>query len=195
VGPGHPAAVRRHAGPAGAGTRDRRRAYRPRRIGLSDQACTGIRAIFRNWNQLGRVPPTLRNDKARKEFELVLVKQPLVTDAMRRFRESIGVSLNPEQAAVLALALGRADEPRISLTDIRGLGVNTAQQAKQLADFLVRQQLLESVGETSHQVRDAVRQRFVQSTEQVTPQVTPHVAPQAPPKLSGCCARCRERES
>jgi ATP-dependent DNA helicase RecG len=141
------------------------------------------------------VPPTLRNDKARKEFELVLVKQPLVTDAMRRFRESIGVSLNPEQAAVLALALGRADEPRISLTDIRGLGVNTAQQAKQLADFLVRQQLLESVGETSYQVRDAVRQRFVQSTEQVTPQVTPHVAPQVPPKLSGCCARCRERES
>ena len=156
-----------------------------RRIGLSDQAGTGIRAIFRNWNQLGRVPPTLRNDKARKEFELVLVKQPLVTDAMRRFRESIGVNLNPEQAAVLALALGRADEPRISLTDIRTLGVNTAQQAKQLADFLVRQQLLEPVGETSYQVRDAVRQRFVQSTEQVTPQVTPHVAPQVSPQVIG----------
>jgi len=149
-----------------------------RRIGLSDQAGTGIRAIFRNWNQLARVPPTLRNDKARKEFELVLVKQPLVTDAMRRFGESIGVDLNPEQTAVLALTLGRADEPRISLTDIRGLGVNTAQQAKQLADFLVRRQLLEPVGETSYQVRDALRQRFVQSTERVTPQVTPHVAPQ-----------------
>lgn len=156
-----------------------------RRIGLSDQAGTGIRAIFRNWNQLGRVPPTLRNDKARKEFELVLVKQPLVTDAMRRFRASIGANLNREQAAVLALALGRTDEPRISLTDIRALGVNTAQQAKQLADFLVRQQLLEPHGETSYQVRDAVRQRFVQSTEQVTPQVTPHVAPQVSPQVIG----------
>ena len=55
--------------------------------------------------------------------------------------------------------------------DIRGLGINTGQQAKQLADFLVRQQLLEPVGETSYQVRDALRQRFVESTEQVSPQV------------------------
>ena len=32
-------------------------------------AGTGIRAIFRNWHELGRVPPQLTNDKARKEEE------------------------------------------------------------------------------------------------------------------------------
>lgn len=41
------------------------------------------------------------------------------------------------------------------------------------------------MGETSYQVRDAVRQRFLQSTEQVTPQVTPHVAPQVSPQVRG----------
>ena len=155
-----------------------------RRIGLSDQAGTGIRAIFRNWHDLGRVPPQLKNDKARKEFELVLINKPLVTEAMQRFREAIGVNLTREQAEVLALALGRPAGERISLTDIRGLGVSTTQQAKQIVDLLVRQQLLQPVGETLFEVRDVLRKRFTQAIEQATPQVTPHVAPQVTPQVS-----------
>lgn len=154
-----------------------------RRIGLSDQAGTGIRAIFRNWHDLGRVPPQLKNDKARKEFELVLINKPLVSEVMQRFRQSIGVNLTREQADVLALALECPDGGRISLTDIRGLGVSTTQQAKQIADFLVRQQLLRPVGDTLFEVSDAVRQRFSQAAEQVTPQVTPQVAPQVTPQV------------
>lgn len=155
-----------------------------RRIGLSDQAGTGVRAIFRNWHDLGRVPPQLKNDKARKEFELVLINKPLASEAMQRFRQAIGVNLNREQADVLALALGRSTGERISLTDIRGLGVSTTQQAKQIADFLVRQQLLHPVGETLFEAREVLRQRFALATEQVTPQVTPHVAPQVPSQVT-----------
>lgn len=136
-----------------------------RRIGLSDQAGTGIRAIFRNWHQLGRVPPQIRNGKARKEFELVLINKPLVTTTMQRFRQALGVNLSPEQADVLALALEMADGQRVSLTDIRGLGVTTTQQAKQIAEHLVRQQLLDAVSDTQFQVRDALRQRFAQEVE------------------------------
>lgn len=119
-----------------------------RRIGLSDQAGTGIRAIFRNWHELGRVPPQLSNDKARKQFELVLVNKPLITEAMRRFRQVIGASLTSEQADALALAL---EKPRISLTDIRSLGISTSQQAKAIADHLVSQQLLERLSDTQFQ--------------------------------------------
>lgn len=155
-----------------------------RRIGLSDQAGTGIRAIFRNWHDLGRVPPQLRNDKARKEFELVLLNSPLVTEAMQRFRQAIGVNLEREQADVLALALGQPEGERISLTDIRGLGISTTQQAKQIADFLVRQQLLQPVGETLFEVPEALRRRFAQAAEQAAPQVTPHVTPQVTPQVS-----------
>jgi len=139
-----------------------------RRIGLSDQAGTGIRAIFRNWHELGRTPPQLKNDKARKEFELVLINKPLVTDAMQRFRQTIGTTLTPEQADVLALALEQAEGTRISLTDIRGLGIATTQRAKQIAEHLVRQQLLDAVSDTQFQVRDALRLRFVQTNEQAT---------------------------
>ncbi len=155
-----------------------------RRIGLSDQAGTGIRAIFRNWYDLGRVPPQLRNDKARKEFELVLLNSPLVTEAMQQFRQVIGANLEREQADVLALALGQQDGERISLTDIRGLGISTTQQARQVAEGLIRQQLLQPVGETLFEVPEALRRRFAQSAEQAAPQVTPHVTPQVTPQVS-----------
>lgn len=138
-----------------------------RRIGLSDQAGTGIRAIFRNWHELGRTPPQLKNDKARKEFELVLINKPLVTDTMQRFRQTIGTDLTPKQADVLALALGQDEGRRINLTDIRGLGIATTQQAKQIAEHLVRQQLLDAVSNTQFQVREALRLRFVRTAEQV----------------------------
>ena len=44
-----------------------------RGIGLAQQAGTGIRAIFRNWQRLGHAPPVIRSDEARSEFELSLL--------------------------------------------------------------------------------------------------------------------------
>lgn len=136
-----------------------------RRIGLSDQAGTGIRAIFRNWHELGRTPPQLRNDKARKEFELVLINKPLVTDAMRRFRQTLGTHLTPEQADALALALSLPDNEPLSLTAIRSVGISTTHQARAVADHLVRQQLLDQLSATQFQAREAIRQRFAQEAQ------------------------------
>ena len=157
-----------------------------RRIGLSDQAGTGIRAIFRNWHELGRVPPLLTNNKSSKDFELVLVEQPLITDGMKRFRQDVGVKLSAEEADVLALALNRSDGEAISLTDIRSLGVSTARRAKEIAAFLVSQQLLEPVGDTKFRPRESLRRLFHDTSLQIdlsVPQVTPQVAPQVTPQV------------
>ena len=40
-----------------------------RRIGLSDQAGTGIHAIFGTWRRLGHVPPVVESDKVRRAFQ------------------------------------------------------------------------------------------------------------------------------
>ncbi|MBF2759015.1 MAG: putative DNA binding domain-containing protein [Ectothiorhodospiraceae bacterium AqS1] len=146
-----------------------------RRIGLSDQAGTGIRTIFRNWHELGRVPPQLQNDKARKEFNLVLLNAPLTTEAMKRFHSVIDVELTQEQADVLALALGREHDERISLTDIRGLGMSTIKQAREVADALIDLRLLQPVGETLFEPPAALREQFSQMLDQSTPQVAPQV--------------------
>lgn len=147
-----------------------------RRIGLSDQAGTGIRAIFRNWHELGRVPPRIHNDKARKHFELVLTNRPLITERMRKFQQSIGVTLTAEQAEVLALAV---EEERITLTDIRGLIGGSCMEAKSVADYLVHQQLLKVHDETLFEPSDALKglqERLTGPKEiqdkTMTPQVT-----------------------
>ena len=150
-----------------------------RRIGLSDQAGTGIRAIFRNWHDLGRVPPRLTSDKGGQAFELVLLNKPLVTGAMRHLSQTLGTHLTPEQTDTLALALSLPVGEPLSLTAIRSLGFATTQQARAVADDLVREQLLEPLSATQFQAPEAVRQRFTQGetspTEQVTAEVTAEV--------------------
>ena len=48
-----------------------------RRIGLSENAGWGLRDVFRNWQQLGHVPPTIGNGKGRKYFEGTSKNNPL----------------------------------------------------------------------------------------------------------------------
>lgn len=138
-----------------------------RRIGLSDQAGTGIRAIFRNWHELGRFPPQLKNDSARKDFELVLHTESLVSPTMRRYLDQVGAGLSSEQADVLALALLQPANSLLSLTDIRRTAIVTTQQARQLAEHLVRQQLFEPVGDAHFLVREDLKHGFEKATEQV----------------------------
>ena len=136
-----------------------------RRIGLSDQAGAGIRAIFRNWHELGRAPPRLTNDKARKEFELVLLNEPLVSEAMRQFQQALGTQLTAEQADVLAMALSKPQGESLSLTAIRGLGISTTQKAKSVADHLVHLQLLDQLSDSQFQVHEVIRRRFTEDAK------------------------------
>lgn len=64
-------------------------------------------------------------------------------------QDDIGTRLTREQADALALALEQPAGQTISLTDIRGLGLTTTQQARLVAEHQVRQQLLEALSETT----------------------------------------------
>jgi len=75
-----------------------------RRIGLSDQAGTGVRSIFNNWQRLGNVPPVLRNSKEDKTFELVLLKEELLSEEQLLFQAHLGVHLSDVQAQLFAYA-------------------------------------------------------------------------------------------
>ena len=63
-----------------------------RRIGLSEQAGTGIRSIFSSWQQLGHVPPVIGNDRARKAFEFTLLKEELLSREQLLLQASLGAS-------------------------------------------------------------------------------------------------------
>ena len=137
-----------------------------RRIGMSDQAGSGIRAIFRNWHELGNIPPILANNKASKDFELVLLKELLVNDKQKHFQSELGVHLSAQDADVFAYA---CENSRISLLDVRKLTASTKAQAREIVERLVVQALVQQLDDNLYELTPVMQQRyghFVESTEQ-----------------------------
>ena len=167
-----------------------------RRIGMSDQAGSGIRAIFRNWRDLGHVPPEITNDKSRKSFEIVLVKKPLITDKQQEFLQTVGVNLTADEADVFAFA---AEKGSVDLTDIRALTNATTAKVKALGEELSRKLLLVSISDNAFELTSAMKMRYghertigtisqktLVPTEQVAGQVAGQVSPQVAALLKVC---------
>jgi len=110
-----------------------------RRIGLSDQAGTGVRAIFDGWRKLGYLPPEIDNDKAEKRFRLRLRKEKLITETQLLAQASLGIPLSTQEANVFAY-LTRKNQ--IDLTDVKALTGLSAADALQLMQRLTAQALV-----------------------------------------------------
>ncbi|HEX5731681.1 MAG TPA: RNA-binding domain-containing protein [Blastocatellia bacterium] len=117
-----------------------------RRIGLSDQAGTGVRAIFISWRRLGHVPPVIHNNKTDKTFELDLLKQELLSEQQLLFQASLGVRLSPEEAAAFAFA---CHETSVHLIDVKAVTGLASPQAQAILDRLAVQALLERIESAS----------------------------------------------
>jgi ATP-dependent DNA helicase RecG len=113
-----------------------------RRIGLSDQAGTGVRSIFGNWRQMGFVPPCIVNDKGEKTFEITLLKETLLTGEQRLFQSQLGVRLSDQEAAVFAYAC-RAGA--VGMTDAKAVLGRGTRDAEGVLARLVTQTLFAAV--------------------------------------------------
>lgn len=133
-----------------------------RRIGLSDQAGSGVGAIFASWRRLGNVPPVIENDKAEKSFRLTLPRERLLTEAQLLAQASLGVSLSEQEATVFAYLIRQS---KIDLADIKALTGLTGTASLELAQRLTVQVIIEPVGEAAHQFLLAahLRPRFTRS--------------------------------
>ena len=114
-----------------------------RRIGLSEQAGTGIRAIFGTWRRLGRVPPAVENDKARKAFQLTLLKESLLSDEQLKFQAGLGVRLDEAEARAFAFVHREGEASLMQLRAATGL---SGSDAAAIAERLEIQRLVEPVG-------------------------------------------------
>jgi ATP-dependent DNA helicase RecG len=169
-----------------------------RRIGLSDQGGTGVRAIFDGWRKLGYLPPEIENHKAEKSFRLRLRKEKLITEAQLLAQASLGAHLSEHEAAVFAYLTRKG---QLDLTDVKALTGLSGADARQLVQRLTVQALLVAEGETGNLfgLAEHLRARFLPATpEQVeiseenqpsvektavidtTEQVTEQVAPGQP---------------
>ncbi len=129
-----------------------------RRIGLSENAGWGLRDIFQNWQQLGNVPPRITNDKGRKCFELVLLKEELLSERQRLFQAQLGVRLTDEQARAFAFI---CRDGKATLTQLRAVTGLSAAETFTVAYRLVTQGLVEPSGAgESHVLAGHLRERL-----------------------------------
>ena len=110
-----------------------------RRIGVSDQAGTGIAAIFASWRRLGFLPPEIDNDKAQKSFRLTLRREHLFTEEQLLAQASLGVQLSEHEAAVFAYLIRRGS---VDLADIKALTGLPRPTVLQLAQRLTVQVII-----------------------------------------------------
>ena len=115
----------------------------------------------------------MKNNKTRKDFELVLPNSPLVSNSLLERLESLGLDLSSDQIDVLALALSLPADETLGLTAIRSLGTSSTREARELADQLIAKQVLELVGTSHFRISDQIRAGI---TPEVTPEVTPELA-------------------
>lgn len=140
-----------------------------RRIGLSDQGGTGVGAIFDSWRALGFIPPEIENNKTEKSFRLRLRKEKLISEAQLLAQASLGVSLSEHEAAVFAYLTRQG---QIDLTDIKGLTGLGSAAARDLAERLAVQVILEPADNSPNQfaMAEHLRARFGQADEEKTTQ-------------------------
>ena len=110
-----------------------------RRIGLSEQAGTGIRAIFDNWQRLGRVPPAIDNDSARKAFQLTLLNEELLSEEHLRFQASLGIHLDEAGARAFAFV---CREGQMSPRDVRAVTGLSGAVARSILERLAAEGLI-----------------------------------------------------
>ena len=143
-----------------------------RRIGLSEQAGTGMRSIFRNWGQLGYVPPIIENDKAKKAFQLTLRKEELLSEEQLLFQAQIGVHLTEPEAAAFAFA---CRQERLRVIDVKAITGLPSPGAQKILDRLVVQALIERIEaepQPHYVIAEHLRGRFSTadvSTDQPSP--------------------------
>ena len=110
-----------------------------RRIGLSEQAGTGMRAIFGSWRRLGRVPPIIDNDRSRKAFQLTLLKEELLSKEQLLFQAALGVHLDDAEAKAFAFACLHG---RLGSRDVRAVAGLSGAGARAVLDRLASQALI-----------------------------------------------------
>ena len=129
-----------------------------RRIGLSENAGWGLRDIFRSWQQLGNVPPRMTNDKSRKRFELVLVREELLSGEQILLQTNLGVRLTDEQARAFAFICRDGEATLAQLKAVTGL---PGPDAAAVAERLATQRLIEPVGAGDrYALAEHLRERF-----------------------------------
>ncbi|MFC2146028.1 Fic family protein, partial [Acidobacteriota bacterium] len=130
-----------------------------RRIGLSEHAGWGLREVFRNWQQLGNIPPQIINDKTKKTFQLTLLKELLLSEEQMLFQSTLGVRLNEQEARAFAYVCRNRE---VTLSELKAVTNLSGPEVRKIADRLCVQVLLKPINKgEKYIIADHLRDRFL----------------------------------
>jgi ATP-dependent DNA helicase RecG len=113
------------------------------RIGLSDRAGSGLKDIYKNWQQLDRARPVIINDKARKTFQITLGKKQQRSTLQQQLQQRIGIKLTHRQVQVFIACITQAQTVQ-QLAE--SLNFQSA-DIYPIVDYLSRQALIQTTTE------------------------------------------------
>ena len=96
-------------------------------------------------DRTGHVPPVIEDDKAKKTFGRVLLREELFSREQRLLQAQLGVKLSEPQARLFAFACRRRGA---SLADAKAVTGHSGPEARKVLDALAVQGLLEPSGDT-----------------------------------------------
>jgi len=129
-----------------------------RMIGFGEQGGTGIPAMMRGWQQLGYLPPRIRNDKEQRTFEVLMARELLLSDHQLFFQASLGVSLSDEEARVFAYTCHQRQITELDAKLILALPVAAVQ--KVLEKLQVQSLIVPVQSGTCWELAQHLRERF-----------------------------------
>jgi ATP-dependent DNA helicase RecG len=152
------------------------------RIGIGEQANTGIRNLYAYQRQGQRLPPLLENDPAEHAFSVTLSKLKHYTERQKALFTRIGVNLTDGQAAIFLHALDRGEVQPLEAQALCGL---TSAESAAALNHLVLQQLLDLHQEPAGHVyrpKPVFREKLAAAGGLPPPEASPSPpAPVAPP--------------
>lgn len=130
-----------------------------RRIGLSEHAGWGLREVFRNWQQLGNIPPQIINNKTKKTFQLTLLKELLLSEEQMLFQSSLRVRLSDQEARAFAYVCRKRE---VTLAELKAVTNLSGPEVRKIADRLCVQVLLKPINEgEKYIIADHLQDRFL----------------------------------
>lgn len=113
------------------------------RIGLSERAGSGLKAVFRNWRALERAEPEIINDVAVKTFQITLGRKTVVSELRTQLQERTGAKFSQSQAQVFVYCLAG---PVAASTLSEQLGSSAGDTQKILSHLVLQGLVVENNG-------------------------------------------------
>jgi ATP-dependent DNA helicase RecG len=163
-----------------------------RMVGFGEQAGTGIPAMMRAWQQLGYLPPRIRNDKERDSFEVTMLRELLLSDEQLYFQASLGVSLTNDEARLFAFACrqNQLSEPEAKTV----LSLSTAETRKMLEKLAIQALLTPAPSGSHWLVADHLRDRLTAASAPLEANLVTDQALKTSPSLVTDQARSKRNQ-